>query len=229
MNKLIMSGEKPELEKNITQFGYEIIESEVLQDLLPFEKQHADMQCLKIKDTYFVLKNCKFLAAKLRNLNLKVIETATSAYEKYPENILLNCLYIKNKLFCRVKSTDNTVIEFCNQENIQIINVNQGYAKCSTAVIDDSFITSDKGIFKALLQNGVEGILITPRGIQLDGVDYGFIGGCCFSDEHNVYFTGDITKHSDFEKIQDFCYKKNRNIICLSNKKLYDIGGFIAI
>lgn len=229
MNKIIVSGEFPEICKNLKFFGYEIIHSEKLDCFYSFEQTHADMQCLKIKDTFFVLKNCRTLSEKLKNLGLKVIITSSKATEKYPDNVLLNGVYINNKLYCKENSIDKSVKDFCSNENIEIVNVNQGYTKCSTAVIDDKFITADIGIFNTLTQNRVEGLLIKPGDIQLEGVDYGFIGGCCFSDEHNVYFSGDITKHRNYNDIRNFCSKNYKNIICLTNNKLYDIGGFIVI
>jgi len=229
VNNLIMSGEKTELVANISKFGYNIINSENLDELLPFEKTHTDIQCLKIRNHYFVLKNCQSLISTLKKLKLNVTETSSLATKNYPNNILLNCLYINNKLFCKKKAVDKTVLEFCKNESIEVINVNQGYTKCSTAVIDDSFITSDKGIYEKLTECGVEGILIKAGEIQLDGVDYGFIGGCCFCDDENAYFTGDVTKHSDYNKIKELCFSKNKNIVRLSKNKLYDIGGFVAI
>lgn len=224
-----MSDEIPEICGNLKKFGYKIISSDHVEELLPFESRHSDMQCLKIKDKFFVLKNCCDLFSKLISEDLDVAITEKSAFSKYPSNVLLNCLYINNKLYCKESAIDNSVKKFCTDENIEIINVNQGYSKCSTAVIGDTFITSDKGIYKALRENGVEGLLINSGDIDLNGVDYGFIGGCCFADEYNVYFTGDVTKHKDYEIIENSCYNQNKNIICLTNKKLYDIGGFIII
>lgn len=228
-NKIIVSAEHREITGNLQKFGYEIIASEKVNCFLSFEQKHADMQCLKIKDTYFVLKNCKTLYENLENLGLNVVVTTSEAKGKYPYNVLLNCVYIKDKLYCKRDSVDETVLRFCEKENIEIINVNQGYTKCSTAIVDDKIITSDMGIFKAMTQNGVEGLLIKTGDIKLENVNYGFIGGCCFADADNVYFSGDITKHKDYKEIEKFCHNNKKNIVCLTNKELYDIGGFVVI
>lgn len=229
MNNIVMSDEFPAFVHSIQKYGYNIVQSDTLAELLTFEQKHSDIQCLKIMDTIFTLKNCNKLTTKLRNLGLKVIETNCKAKANYPYNVLLNCIFIGNKLFGKKTAIDINVVNFCKEKNIDIVNVNQGYAKCSTAVIDDKFITADTGIYKTLTLNGFDGLLISQGQIRLNGVDYGFIGGCCFSDEQNVYFTGDITLHSDYEAIKSFCKNINRNIICLSNEKLYDIGGFILL
>ncbi len=229
MNNIIMSGIKPELCQNLTKFGYEISKTDELNTLHSFESTHADMQCLKINDTVFVLNECKKLTENLEKMKVNIVKTQGKIGKKYPQNVLLNALYIGEKLYCKIDSIDKSVIDYCKNNSIELVNLNQGYSKCATAVIDDTFITADKGIYDTLTQNRVEGLLIEPGYIDLIGVNYGFIGGCCFADEQNVYFTGDITKHKNFDKIEELCFNKNKSIICLSQNKLYDIGGFVRL
>lgn len=224
-----MSGGFPDIAKELEKNGFEIIYSENLDCLYDFESQHIDIQCLKINDTIFIHKDSVSLKAKLKSLGYKVIFTEKSLKKKYPENIILNGAYVKGKLYCHEKAIDNSVKKYCVKNNIEIVNVKQGYAKCSTAIIGDAIITSDKGIYSAMTQGGVEGLLIESGNIDLVGVDYGFIGGCCFCCNDNVYFTGNIKLHPNYIAIENFCKKQNKNIICLSGNKLYDIGGFIVV
>ena len=88
---------------------------------------------------------------------------------------------------------------------------------------------ADKGIFDAMTENGEEGLLIDSGDIDLDGVDYGFIGGTSFFDNNTAYFTGDITKHKSYNKINVFLKRYKIQTKRLTYKKLYDIGGFIVI
>ncbi|MCH5298262.1 MAG: hypothetical protein J1E96_00720 [Ruminococcus sp.] len=229
MNSLIMSTELAQVNENLRRLGFRIIESENMKTLLPFERRHADMQCLRINDTFFVLKECKTLIETIQKMGYNVIETEKDISVKYPGNVLLNAVYLQNKLYCNTKALDNSVKKYCIKNEIEIINVNQGYTKCSTAIIRDSFITSDRAIFDTISQNGVEGLLIESGCIELKGVNYGFIGGCCFSYNENVYFTGDIDNHPNCKGIKQFCDSKNINIVCLTENNLYDIGGFIVI
>lgn len=224
-----MSGQFPDMAMELKKYGFQVIFSENLDFLYDFESQHADIQCLKIKDRIFVHKDSFYLKTKLKSLGYEVICTEKSLERKYPKNILLNGVYLNEKLYCYEKAIDNSIKKYCAENNIEIINVNQGYTKCSTAVIGKGFITSDKGIYEAMRQSGVEGLLIQSGSIDLDGVDYGFIGGCCFSYNENAYFSGNIKLHPDYKSIKDFCNKQNKNIVCLSNNKLYDIGGFIVV
>lgn len=229
MNSIIVSDENLNIIEALKKYEFNIIKSECIDELLPFESKHSDIQCLRIDDVFFVAKNCGRLKSILLSKGLDVIETEKAIKKDYPENVILNAAYIKNKLYCKESALDNAVREYCYKNSIEINNVNQGYTKCSTACVNDIFITADKGIFDAMTQNGVEGLLIKGGNICLPGCDYGFIGGCCFEFKKTVYFTGDIKTHPDGEKIIDFLKKHNYKVFCLTKNKLYDIGGFIVL
>lgn len=223
-----MSDEKSDICDSVSG-KYEIISTDTINELLPFERQHADMQCLRIDDTFFVLKEAVNLQNKLCTLGLKVITTEEDIKAEYPKNVLLNAVYMKSMIFCKADSIAGVVKNYCNSKGIKLIDVKQGYTKCSTAITNSCFITADRGIFDTITINGVEGLLIDSGDIELDGVDYGFIGGCSFYDNNTLFFTGDITKHKSYKAIKDFLYKHKINIVSLTNEKLYDIGGFIVI
>lgn len=225
---IIMSDERPDINECIS-LSYRIIPTDSINELLPFERRHADMQCLRINDTFFVLKEAVNLQNKLRALGLKVITTEEDIKADYPRNVLLNAVFIKEKLFCKTDAVANVVKKYCKKHNIKLINVNQGYTKCSTAVFKDYFITADKGIYHSMTENGVEGLLIESGDIDLDGVDYGFIGGCSFFDKNYAFFSGDYFKHKNAEDIITFLCRRQISSGGLSINKLYDIGGFIVI
>ena len=56
-----MSTEFPNLVDEVKKYGFNVIPSENVDILHKFESRHGDMQCLKINDTCFVLKECKCL------------------------------------------------------------------------------------------------------------------------------------------------------------------------
>lgn len=224
-----MSDEMPDINQSIQKHRYNIVASDNVSELLPFERRHADIQCLRINNTFFILKEAQKLKDKLLSLQLNTFETDEEITTKYPGNVLLNAVYFNNRLYCKADSVAKAVKEYCNINNIEIVNVNQGYTKCSTAILGGCFITADIGIFNAMHKNGEEGLLIESGDIELNGVDYGFIGGACFYDNETAYFTGDITQHKNYKKIKDFLSERNIETVCLSNNILYDIGGFIVI
>lgn len=214
MKKLVMSKKYSCFCEEINKFGYEIIPTKKINTFLEPEQYHADMQILCIKNKVITLDDCIKKPGK-----------------NYPENILLNCLYHNNKLYGKLSATDSSVREYCRENNIETVNVNQGYTRCSTLVVNDkAVITADKSIEKGMKNNGVEVLLISAGNIVLEGFDYGFIGGASFSDNNTIYFFGDITKHPDYNKIKEFTSKHNSIIkILCKTQPLTDIGGAVLI
>ena len=64
---------------------------------------------------------------------------------------------------------------------------------------------------------------------MLPGCDYGFIGGCCFEYDGKAFFTGNLNIYSEGKEIIEFLNKYNIEYVCLTEDKLYDIGGCIVI
>ena len=214
MKKLVMSKRYPCFCEELQKFGYKIIPTKKIKTFLEPEQYHADMQILCIKNKVITLDDCIKKPGK-----------------NYPENILLNCLYHNNKLYGKLSATDSSVREYCRENNIETVNVNQGYTRCSTLVVNEkAVITADKSIEKGMKNNGVEVLLISAGKIVLEGFDYGFIGGASFSDNNTIYFFGDITKHLDYYKIKEFTSKHNSIIeILCKTQPLTDIGGAVLI
>jgi len=147
---------------------------------------------------------------------------------EYPEDVLFNAAAIGDKLICRRDTVSNPVAELYPED--KIINVRQGYAKCSVcAVNDNAIITADPSIAGAAEKNGIDVLPISRGGVRLNGYDCGFIGGASGCDGENVYFCGNIDLHPDGERIRDFCERQGRKAISLSDDPLYDYGTLIFI
>ena len=229
MKKVIMSNLYPSFCNAVKSCGYKIINSDTVQNFHQPEQKHADMQVLRIKDTTFILNECVNLKTQLKNSHPVVIKEQSG--KLYPENVRLNCLYLNGKLYGKLDAIANEVKCFCNENDIHLVNVNQGYTKCSTLVVGkNAVITSDISIYKAMCKNGVEVLLISSGQIILEGFDYGFIGGAGFYDNNTVYFFGNAELHPDYHKIKNFCENHNSKIeILSSNFPLTDIGGVVII
>ena len=66
--------------------------------------------------------------------------------------------------------------------------------------------------------------------MKIDKYDYGFIGGCCgLIDKDLLLFNGDLSMHSDFDKIKNFLYYNGVSYIDIKGKALTDIGSIIPI
>ena len=214
MKSLIISPLYPCFCRELAEYGYDIIPSKKIEEFAEPEQLHAEMQALRINDRLFTLKNC-----------------AKKAGEKYPENILLNCLYLNNTLYGKLDSVDDTVLDYCKPNGIKTVNVNQGYTRCSSLQIsENAVITADKSIEKALKNNGADVLLINEGNIELKGYNYGFIGGAGFYDNGIVYFFGNIKTHPDYDKIREFIIQYNSNIeVLCQDMPISDIGGAVII
>lgn len=214
MKTVVMSDLYPCFCQALAEHGYKIIPTENINIFHQPEQKHVDMQLLKIRDRIFTLKDC-----------------AKKVGKSYPENILLNCLYFGDKLYGKLSAVDPTVLTYCKEQNIELVNVNQGYTRCSTLVISDyAVITADKSIEKVMKSNGAEVLLISSGNIVLEGFDYGFIGGAGFYDNNIIYFFGNVKKHPDYDKIKVFCEKRHSKIeIICEDKPLTDIGGAVVL
>ena len=212
MPTLLMNDAYPCFCEALQRLGYVIIPTKKIDCFHQPEQRHADMQCLRIDDTFFALQDCQSPVGR-----------------DYPANVRLNCLYLGGKLYGNLKAVDPAVLAYCRHHHIDAVHVNQGYTRCSALVLHDrAVITADKSIEKALQKNGVEVLLIAPGHIRLEGFDYGFIGGAGFAMDSNVYFFGNITKHPDYANIKAFCEKNQLilNILC-GDLPLTDIGGVV--
>ena len=114
--------------------------------------------------------------------------------------------------------------------NKNILNVRQGYSKCSTAIVTgNAVITADTGIYKTSVDNGIDALKITSGNIKLRGMEYGFIGGATGLIAENVLgVNGNIHTHIDSDEIKTFCSKRNVEIVPLKDGILEDIGTIIT-
>lgn len=171
-------------------------------------------------------------------LTTKEIETELSLYEcpenissPYPGDVKLNVRVISDMIFCNTKYVDKSIIDFSYENNYQLIHCNQGYAACSSIVLNNNaLITDDETIYCSAKKNAIDSILINKGSVKLKGRNYGFIGGTCgMIGKDLLAFTGKIDTHSDAELIKSFLNKNNIDYIELSNGPLIDIGGIIPV
>ncbi len=230
-NKLIVDCRIGQDSQNaLINLGYELIR---IPESAKFEAAvcaHADMFCAKVKDKWFV----DITVAHMFDYSEKVAinrATADGQAFKYPKDVGFNCAVVGNNLICNVKFTIPQIISYANEQNMNILNVSQGYAKCSTCIVDNnSIITEDESIAKTAGENGIDVLLIKKGFVKLFGYDYGFIGGASGLIENNLLaFNGDIKKHPSYDDISKFCSDRNVKIVCLCHDELYDVGSIFRV
>ena len=149
----------------------------------------------------------------------------------YPSDSILNCVFLNDKLICNKAVVCEEVLNIAENLNYKIIDVKQGYSKCSICVLNDNaIITDDESIYKSTQLNQIDSLLISKGSVQLKGFDYGFIGGCTgLIDKNKLLFNGDINYHKDCNKILDFLSKHSIKPEIIENKPLTDIGSIIPL
>ena len=195
----------------------------------PVDK-HADILANYVgKSTFLVDKNQKELCSFIENNVGKsvVIENIKSPY---PDDCLLNFADIGEYIICNRSILTEEIVKYLPDK--AIIDVKQGYSKCSVCICShNTIITDDKSVYNAVLQyNNINSLLIEKGSVRINKYDYGFIGGCCgLIDKNTLLFNGDLSLHSDFDKIKKFLYDNGINYIDIKGKPLTDIGSIIPI
>ncbi|MCI1964719.1 MAG: hypothetical protein LKJ17_01085 [Oscillospiraceae bacterium] len=229
---MAVSATYPEILMELKSFGIKVIPVEARALLAGPVQSHADMACHHLGGRKIIAaKGENQFAASLRQYGFEVLESDSIVCDPYPNDSALNAARIGSYLIANSKVLDRTILNDCILENIKIIEVRQGYAKCSTAVVDEkSIITSDRGIELAAKRVGLSVLKIRPGFIRLPGYAYGFIGGACgLISRNELVFTGNPKVHPDFDQIKKFLDCRKIKITALSERPLLDIGGMIPL
>ncbi len=227
MKLLAICGEHPEVLRKLNMMGINAIvigESSVLQKPVA---RHADMLCVKTGassgycyDDIVIEKLCKY--------GIHLIKPSAALGTNYPYDIRLNCLHIGNLLLGNIKYLSPEIVRDAEEHNLSIVDVKQGYAKCSVAVVNDSAaITADEGIYKALTQHGIDTLKIRPGYIDIEQYPYGFIGGSCITLGNKVLFCGDPLYHPDGNAIVSFINSHGARVVTTGNHALHDFGSAV--
>lgn len=215
--------------------GFETVPLPPHPALPPPVASHPDMLLfvhgfflLSSRDYYTLARSEIDMIAGVGRLTL--ILTDETPGEVYPRDILFNAAPIGGFIFARADSISHHISKICNLSGAKIINVRQGYTRCSTVIADEhSIITSDAGIASAARAAGLEVLLVSPGHIALKGYDTGFIGGASGVFDGTVYFCGDIDAHPDASAIRDFCAARGLRVVSLGGGSLTDVGTIFFI
>ncbi|MGH4118580.1 DUF6873 family GME fold protein [Clostridium sp.] len=191
---------------------------------------HPDMLIHIVKNNIIVHKDMdENFIQTLESLNYNIYKTNASLQNKYPCDVLLNSLSISNLFIHSINLTDTNLLSLLKDK--KLINVNQGYTKCSTCVVTDrAVITSDISIANALTFEKIDVLLIPPGDIILPGIDYGFIGGATGLIETNVLaFYGHLDHYLYRKEVLSFLKKHKVEPVFLRNGKLIDRGSIFRV
>lgn len=220
-NLIIDSRIRVEEEKLLSNY-FNIIKLNPSKDVYLEISGHSDIFYCKINDKIICSPNAKFIDKSFIVGNLP-------AKGKYPEDVRYNVCQIGDILVAN-KYTDKKILENWNKE---VVIVNQGYTKCSISVTNNnSCITSDKGIHKALQQKNIKVSLISEDDISLleNSKMTGFIGGATFVFDNKFVLFGDFNylKKENQEIIVENLKENNLELVNFKKLKIRDYGGAIS-
>lgn len=229
MNRVIASSILPEdIIKELSKldihciqgFKNELIQNETAYhpDMLFYKLQNGNLLCSL--ETPFV---------HILDTFVNIIKTKEMPRDGYPQDCIFNCFTTSKALICG-PNPSQSIIEDAVSASLDICKVRQGYCACSTIKLNDNaFISSDKGIVKALESYGHDVLFVTNEGIELNGYNNGFIGGCALCVDDKILLTGAIENHKNYNEIKKFSKKHGKDLISLNKRNLYDYGGFILL
>lgn len=217
----------------LSNCGHNVIKIHKHPKLYTAIESHPDIVVCQIENRLFVeehtlcdvYKNNPDLKARLSCLD--IIDTPRLSNGKYPHDIGLNLAYTGRFAIHNFKHTENELLNFLGSKEIEMIQISQGYSKCSILIVDeDSIITGDTGIYNQV-KDKLNCLLVDQGNILLKDMEYGFIGGASGKYKDEIWFYGDIYSHPDYEKIAEFISSRGFRIKGFSGFPLEDIGSII--
>ena len=195
--------------------------------------RHADLGICIVSEKKAVCppESCAYYREKLSPYGFKILSGKSSIGSNYPSDSAYNVGIVGKKCFLNKSVCDEHLYEILISEGYEIINVKQGYTKCSICPVDEeSFITGDKGIACAGENAGMNVLLISNDNISLRGYSNGFFGGCTGkSSKDELLLNGDINTLPDCERIKDFLKERNIRIKSIKEGEVTDIGSIIPL
>lgn len=166
-----------------------------------------------------------------KKTDIKLIKGESELGYNYPYDIAYNMARIGNFAIHNLKYTDEKLKYHLLKEGIEMIDVNQGYSKCSIGIIGkNTVVTSDEIIHGKLIKKNIKVLLIENGYIELEGYNYGFIGGSMGNiDEDNVLLAGEFKTHIDGNKIKKYLKENKKRIIELKKGEIKDLGSLIPL
>lgn len=145
----------------------------------------------------------------------------------HPETTFYNAVVTSEAIIHHRDFTD-PVLSGLHPE-LHFYHVKQSYTRCSLFALDENtFITSDRGIWKALKEH-VEIYYFLPENILLPGQKNGFLGGCIGKYGQTIYFSGKIDTVPEYKKLRELLRAKSLDFVELYDGPLIDVGGLLFL
>ena len=211
-----VSGEAhPTLIRYIESRGYEPVLLDPLAEVDSPIAAHADIQMCRL--------GCRDDSPVIRAAADELVLMSGS----YPCDVPFNAAATGSFFVHRLELTSPRLLAAAQSLGMEMIDVRQGYAKCSIVVVDEnSIITYDRGI-AAACEGKLDVLLIRPGHINLPGYDTGFIGGCTGRLGDEIIFNGKLSAHPNGDAMRGFIEERGLLCTAVGDYPLTDIGSII--
>ncbi len=216
--------------------GFHVLTTKAFKLLPAPMAAHPDMLAFYHEESFitsreYAMQEPSFFTELARRApRLRLIFSDETPTEQYPRDCIFNALAIGNKLFIKRDSAARSIIDYAAARKMEIVDVRQGYPACTVLPVSDDFaLTSDRGMAKALRENGIRAELIENGGIALPPYEYGFIGGAAGRCGDKMYFIGNPARHPDGRRIEGFCREAGLTPVSLYEGDLLDLGRILFI
>ena len=222
------------MEEKLTSYGIKLIKTKRHFGVYTAISYHPDIMLNHIGGDCIVYApgTNKDLLAELKTFGYRIVEGESILKDKYPGNIAYNAARVGNFVFHNKKYIDPVLKNEFSKRDVELLHINQGYAKCSITILNEKLImTADAGIAKVAEKNGIETLLIEQdENILLSDLSHGFIGGSSgLIDNNTLAITGNFDLLKKSNEIRQFLFKKAIQPISLSDKRIVDIGSILPI
>ena len=215
-----------ETKKLISDLGIKIIETISVDDITDCTSSHPDMQFLHLGNTRALAakQTYEYYKSKLPEFDITCVD---KVYSPYPNDSLLNVTIVGE--FCFTSKLQWGKLEAFI--DAQPIFINQGYSKCNICILNENaIITSDRGIEREALKNGLRTYFLESNEIALDGYNNGFWGGSSgLVDRGRLLLNGNIEKLDCFDKLIDIFKKEKIEPVYHKEGEICDNGSIIPI
>ena len=216
----------------IKSLGIEILQSDLNYNVDKRISNHADISVHHLGEQNIIVDSSQIkLCEVLKNEGMNVSFSDSNIVGEYPFDCRLNFARVGDVLFGKTEVADRKLSDYAQKHGVKFVNTKQGYAKCSTLVLDNKcFITDDVSIYNAGVNEDFDCLFVEKGDVYLDGYNYGFIGGSAgLIDKKHVIFLGDIRRHRNFCEIDTFLKTRNFDYSYIKNVSLTDIGGIVVL
>ena len=213
---------------NLQNYG-KVIEFSTENITYPQISNHPDIFfCLSDGILYYAPNTPSIIIQLLSDNEIILKKGNTPVGWKYPHSAIYNAVITERYFIHNTNITDESLA--LSKSVRKVINIKQGYGRCSLLPLkNDSFITSDRGIFKKLAEDNLDILYVNPEDIVLPGVNHGFFGGTAGAFGNQVFILGSLNYFKDGKKVKGYFYKLGYEVIELYDGSLYDEGSILIL